>query len=31
MILTLNLDRKLPTVTKEKLADFATKQLVPKF
>jgi len=30
MILTLNLDRKLPTVTKEKLADFATKQLVPQ-
>lgn len=30
MILTLNLDRKLPNVPKEKLADFGSKQLVPK-
>lgn len=30
MILNLTIDRKLPTVTKEKLADFAKQQLVPK-
>ncbi|MFC5864424.1 hypothetical protein ACFPT7_19110 [Acidicapsa dinghuensis] len=31
MVLTMTLDKKLPTVPKEKLADFGTKQLVPKF
>jgi hypothetical protein len=30
MILTLNLDRKLPSVAKDKLADFAKQLLVPK-